>query len=256
MDLGRGSEALSAVWRGPEAPSVAGPNLHDAREMARNSRWLLAQPGDFAQRLLAHASLRHYRKRQVICGIDDETQGLHFLVRGAVDVWVPRPTGELIPIHLVPARHWFGGIGAMTGHAGLAAHHACTSSWALSIPRSAIRTLEAEHPSFRQAFLDLLAASVRDMMEMTSDLVGLDAEKRVIAKLVTLSGMEGRAALDKEGYALPVSQSELAMVSSVSRATTNAILAKLEKAGILRLGYRKVLVLKRSALLAALGQDR
>lgn len=256
MDLGHGSEAGSAVWRRPEIPSVEGPNLQDARAMARQSRWLMAQSPDFAQRLLAHASLRQYKKRQVICGVDDETPGLHFLVRGAVDVWVPRPTGELIPIHLVAARHWFGGMGAMTGHAGLAAYHACTPSSVLCIPRSAIRLLEAEHPSFRQAFLDLLAASVRDMMEMTSDLVGLDAEKRIIAKLVTLSGTEARAAQDQEGYALPVSQSELALVSNASRATTNAILAKLEKAGILKLGYRKVLVLKRSALLAALGQDR
>lgn len=255
MDLGHGTETVSAVWREPETSSVTGPGLHEARAMARQSRWLMGQAPDFAQRLLAQASFRHYRKRQVICGIDEESPGLHFLVRGAVDVWVPRPTGELIPIHLITARHWFGGIGALTGHAGLAAYHACTASWALCIPRSAIRQMETEHPAARQVFLDLLAFSVREMMEMTSDLVGLDAEKRVISKLVTLSGTEGRAALDKDGYALPVSQSELAIVSNTSRATTNAILAKLEKAGILKLGYRKVLVLKRRALLAALGQE-
>lgn len=144
----------------------------------------------------------------------------------------------------------------MTGHAGLTAYHACTASWALSIPRATIRAMEMEKPAYRQAFLDLLAMSVRDMMEMTSDLVGLDAEKRVISKLLTLSGTEGRAAMDTEGYALPVSQSELAIVSNASRATTNAILAKLEKAGIVKLGYRRVLVLKRSGLLAALGKER
>lgn len=256
MDLGHGSEGVAAVWPGQEPLTPAGPSLHDSRVVARQSNWLMAQPADFAQRLLAHASLRQYRKRQVISGIDDENPGLHFLIRGAVDVWVPRPTGELIPIHLVPAHHWFGGVGAMTGHAGLTAYHACTASWALSIPRATIRAMEMEKPAYRQAFLDLLAMSVRDMMEMTSDLVGLDAEKRVISKLLTLSGTEGRAAMDTEGYALPVSQSELAIVSNASRATTNAILAKLEKAGIVKLGYRRVLVLRRSGLLAALGKER
>lgn len=255
MDLGRGPEAVQAVWPRQEAHSLPGLNVHEARAMARQSRWLVAQPPDFAQRLLAQASLRQYRKRQVICGIDEESPGLYFLVRGVVDVWVPRPTRELIPIHLVPACHWFGGIGAMTGHSGLAAYHACTTSAVLCIPRAAIRAVEAEHPAFRQTFLDLLASSVREMMEMTSDLVGLDAEKRVIAKLVTLSGTEGCATPEEEGYALPVSQSELASISNTSRATTNVILAKLEKAGILKLGYRKVLVIKRSALLMALRQE-
>lgn len=89
MDLGHGSEGVAAVWPGQEPLTPAGPSLHDSRVVARQSNWLMAQPADFAQRLLAHASLRQYRKRQVISGIDDENPGLHFLIRGAVDVWVP-----------------------------------------------------------------------------------------------------------------------------------------------------------------------
>jgi CRP-like cAMP-binding protein len=238
------------------AVSSASPKLEEALAAARKSGWLMGQPSDFTDQLLAHASLRQYRKKQLVIEFAEAGPGLHFLLRGSVDVWVPRLTGELFPVHLVPPLQWFGELGALTGRGCFAEYYARGASSALYIPRSAITSLEAASPRFRQAFLELLSLSIKDLMEKAGDLAGLDPERRVISKLVTLSGPAGEADEDEAGHVLPLSQAELAVVSCVSRAFMNAVLAKLEKAGILKLGYRRIVVLERRRLLAALRDER
>jgi CRP-like cAMP-binding protein len=222
---------------------------------ARKSSWLSGQPSAFVERLLASASLRHHRKSRTIIEFDQQDQGLHFLVEGAVDVCVPRSTGELLPVHLIAPRHWFGELGALTGQRCFAEYGARQASTSLYIPRHAIVALEAEAPAYRAALMELLARAVRHLLWASGDLTGLDPMGRVISKLLTLTG-SGTAEGSEEEQTLSISQSELGAACCLSRSTMNLILAKLEKAGLVRAGYRQIVVLRRKGLLAYLSEDR
>ena len=244
------------VQGGPlEATDPDASKLCGAVALARRSSWLAGQPANFVDRLLASASLREHRKGKAIIAFDQEEQGLHFLVEGAVEVWVPRSTGELLPVHLVVPRHWFGELGALTGKFGFAEYCARIASTTLCIPRSAIAGLEIETPAYREILMELLSHSVRHLLWASGDLAGLDPAGRVMSKLLTLTG-SANAEGDDEQYTLSISQSELGVACCMSRSTINLILTKLEQAGLVRIGYRQIVVLRRQGLIAALKADR
>ena len=246
----------TAVDRRSFAPHCSdGSRLDVAVTAARKSSWLLGQPTAFVERLIASGSLRHYQKGRIVIEFDQQDQSLHFLVDGAIDVCVPRSTGELLPIHLIAPRHWFGELGALTGQRCFAEYCARIDSTSLCIPRHAIVSLAAETPFNHGILMELLSRAVRNLLWASGDLTGLDPTGRVMSKLLTLTGSDTSDGVE-EGQTLSISQSELGAACCLSRSTMNLILAKLEKAGLVRVGYRKIVVLRRAGLLAALKEER
>lgn len=227
------------------------PTRAVAIEAARQSEWLAAQPPDLADALLSQAVLRSFRKGQVILGIDEADAGLHFLVQGTVDLWIPRSGGDLIPVHLLTPSQWFGELGALTSRRGLVEYSGRSNGSSLVIPQFAIAVLRAKRPDFGQASLDLLGNSVKCLAEIAGDHAGLSPESRVISKLVTLSA-QGAGLGERPVHALPISQEELAAMCCVSRQTVNSLLRRLSQRGILRVSYRQISVLSRGALLTLL----
>lgn len=232
------------------APRAA-PGLEDAMAAARRSPWLSGQPRAFADAVLARCSLQRFTKNEVIIGLEAADTSLHFLLQGAVEVAVPRATLELFPVHIMAAGQWFGEHGAVTGKPSFAEYRARTLCSTLAIPRAALAEVEARLPGGHAALVELLSLTIRAQMEMAGDLAGFDAENRVRSKLLTLSAVSGMKAGEAE-VSVPISQEDLAVVSCVSRPTVCKILRKLEEAGTIRLGYRRIEILHRGELLSPL----
>ena len=235
----------------PELAPRATLLLEDALAAARRSGWLAGQPRAFADALLARAGQQRFEKNRKIISLEETDTSLHFLLQGAVEVAVPRVTLELLPVHIICSGQWFGEHGAITGKPSFAEYRARALCSTLAIPRSALVELDAREPGARAAFLELLSLTIRAQMEMAGDLAGFDAEHRVRSKLLTLSSVNGMASGSIE-VSVPISQEDLAIVSCVSRPTVCKILRKLEDAGTIRLGYRRIDILRREELLAAL----
>lgn len=243
-------------WRAPAQPDGklaprATLGLDEAMAAARTSPWLSGQPRALADALLARASLQRFTKNQTIIGLEEADTSLHYLLQGAVEVAVPRVTLELFPVHIIACGQWFGEHGAITGKPSFAEYRARTLSSTLSIPRAALIELESRLPDGRAAMVELLSLTIRTQMEMAGDLAGFDAENRVRSKLLTLSAVSGMRTGQSE-VSVPISQEDLAIVSCVSRPTVCKILRKLEEAGTIRLGYRRIEILRRGELLSAL----
>ena len=246
-------------WQGPAPSGTPAGKLapratldaEEAMAAARRSPWLSCQPRGFTDALLARASLHRFTRNQIIIGLEEADTSLHFLLQGAVEVAVPRLTLELFPVHIIAGGQWFGEHGAVTGRPSFAEYRARTLSSTLAIPRAALAELETDHPDGRAALVELLSFTIRTQMEMAGDLAGLDAENRVRSKLLTLSAVSGMRPGEDE-VSVPISQEDLAVVSCVSRPTVCKILRKLEEAGTIRLGYRRIEILRRGDLLSAL----
>lgn len=226
--------------------------LEDGIELARRSVWLASQPAAFVEALLAQASFRQFRRGEVIVELNETVSGLYFLLHGTVDVSRPRMTSELYPVHFLTPNRWFGEHAALTGIGSFAEYRARMASAALYIPRAAIQRLQTESGEFRQSLMELLSFTIRDLMEMVGDMAGLDPGKRVISKLLTLSatGSEDSG----EVQAVSISQAELATICCVSRPLINQFLGKLEKTGVLKLEYRRIVILRRAGLIEALNK--
>ena len=227
--------------------------MEDGLDLARRSVWLASQPQAFADALLAHASFRQFRRGEVIVDLNEAASGLYFLLQGTVDVSRPRMTSELYPVHFLTPNRWFGEHAALTGIGSFAEYRARMASSALHIPRAAIQRLQTESGEFRQSLMELLSFAIRDLMEMAGDMAGLDPGKRVVSKLLTLSA-NGLGGAGSDTQAVSVSQAELATICCVSRPLINQFLGKLEKSGILKLEYRRIVILRRAALIDALNK--
>jgi CRP/FNR family cyclic AMP-dependent transcriptional regulator len=252
MDESIHPQGLRSLTRpeGKLAPRAM-PGLEEAMAAARKSPWLSGQPRALADALLARASLQRFSKNQMIIKLEEMDTSLHYLLQGAVEVAVPRITLELFPVHIIASGQWFGEHGAITGKPSFAEYRARTLSSTLAVPRAALIELESRFPDGRAAMVELLSLTIRTQMEMAGDLAGFDAENRVRSKLLTLSSVSGMRSGEGE-VSVPISQEDLAIVSCVSRPTVCKILRKLEEAGTIRLGYRRIEILRRGELLSAL----
>ncbi len=225
------------------------PPMVEALAAARQSSWLAAQPAGFGDALLKHASLRRFDKNQIISGIEDEGSSLYFLLQGAVEMLVPRSGVDIHPVHIVSRLEWFGEYGAITGRSNFAEYRARTAGSALAISHASLLVLKANEPGFHDAIIALLSTVIRTHLERAAALAGNDAGNRIRGRLFHMAGAAKQMA-GQEGIVVPLSQEEIAIVTAVSRATVSKVLKQLEDEGIIRLGYRKITVLKREELIA------
>lgn len=202
---------------------------------------------EFRERILRKSKLIKFSKDQRIIRLDEKGSDLYFLLEGAVQVLVPRANLEVVPTHVLSPLVWFGEYGALTGCENVAEYRARVPSTALVVTQS--RLLEAESdPSYQKAAVDLLAGALRGYLELSAGLAGLKGEQRVRSKLHTLSGSR-RDGADSQRKVI-ISQDELAAVSCVSRTVASKVLSQLETAGIIRCGYRWIVIVDRDKLLA------
>jgi CRP-like cAMP-binding protein len=244
-----------AAWQAAMPPGnlplKAAPTLEQARDAARASAWLFPQPGHIQEALLGESTLQKFDKNQKIINFEDQGSNLYFLVQGSVEVGMARPRagGRLFPVHIVTSLNWFGEHGAVTGKASFAEFRARSACSALVIDRAALQALAAQDASIQQVLLELLSGAIRSYLELAGDVSGLDVEDRVRSKLFALSA-SAPPATDGKGVDIPMSREELAIVASVSRASACNVLSSLQDAGVVKLGYRRITVLRRDELLA------
>ena len=221
----------------------------DAIAAAKKSTWLSAQPVELQQDLLCSAAIQKFTKGQQIIEFDESGSALFFLLKGTVEVSVPKDTLELHPIHLLPSLHWFGEHSVVRGKRSYAEYSARNAVSVIAIPRTALNRLESTSAYYRAAAMELLLQVSRNYLELAGDFIGHNLEDRVRARLYTLSAFGATSPAAKR-VVLPICQEELAVLCCVSRGTVCKILRQLEQAGIIEVGYGKIVVGRRGALLA------
>lgn len=235
-------------------PTKAPPPLSQALAAARQSSWLAEQPAGFCDALLKLASFRRFDKNQIITRLDDEGSSLHFLLHGAVEMLVPWSAQDILPVHIVSPLEWFGEYGAITGKSNFAEYRARTPCSAVAISHASLVLLKAQEPGFHEAIIGLLATAMRTHLEWAAALTGNDAGNRIRSRLFHLAGA-AKQMPGENGIVVPLSQEEIAIVTSVSRATVSKVLKQLQDEGIIRLGYRKIVVLERDELITDNGRQ-
>jgi len=220
---------------------------------ATASSWLSRQPVEFRRALLAAAELRRFDRGDRITGLDDEGSDLYFLFEGAVQAAIARADSEVVATHVIFCLEWFGEYGAVSGRHNVAEYRATVSSLVLVVPR-AVLMRELQSSVARGAMIDLLLDALKTHVEMSGDLTGLRSEHRVRSKLHALAG--GAPADSSGACVLRMSQDELADVACVSRSVVSKVMSQLAGEGIAQVGYRRIVILNRDALMAGSASAR
>jgi len=110
------------------------------------------------------------------------------------------------------------------------------------IPREAVAAYVAEHPAFWQVFAPFLGRKIQLLEEQLQWLCFLDVEQR-LARLLLQWAESARRPAGAEGEPqIRLSQKELAGLVGATRETTSSALNRLQRAGCLEIGRRRLMI--------------
>jgi CRP/FNR family cyclic AMP-dependent transcriptional regulator len=198
-------------------------------------------PGDL-QAIAAASRLRTFRRGQVVFTAGDPSDTLIVVVSGRVKVVVRSADGGELTLAVIQAGGVFGELSVADGGPRSADAETLQECQLLLIPREMVQDICARVPPAAQAVMRSLAATLRRLTEVTSDLVFLDLPRRVAKVLLTQApGEDGIIQLN-------LTQEELAHQVGGTRQSVNAALRAFQRRGWIEVHDRSVTIKQAAAL--------
>jgi len=195
--------------------------------------------------------LRHGRAQtlsdgQVAGRAGETTRTLTGLVQGNLVVWLPIADGSRRPLHVLRAGAWIASR-PLIRHSGLPRRVDLVASGPVTVIRfedDVVEDLVARHPVLWEWLLGVVGSHLDLTLDICSGLLAERPMPRIAARLLALTAEAG----DGQQVAIDLKQSDLALLSGVSRNTVSRTLGELEAMGVISRGYRRLRVLDRAGL--------
>ena len=205
--------------------------------------WFGGLPAELQHLILSRSLVRKFGKGQVISVEESAPKGLFAVLEGNVHLVREIGAGAEALIHVAEPGFWFGEFGILTGRPTLVTAVAYSRVQALYLPKAQFEHIVAEEPRYYREFARLAFDRYAELLRVFVAPRGLAPEERLRGRLAAMA----HARLQDRPQALPVplavSQADLARMVGVSRQTLNALLGKLEREGMIELGFRSIRVL-------------
>jgi CRP/FNR family cyclic AMP-dependent transcriptional regulator len=209
-------------------------------------------PKAFEQDLLSLATPKRLKAGEHLFFRGDAPDGLYAMLEGSLRVSGVTEAGKEAILSLMDAPSWFGEIALFDRLPRT--HNAVAESAVrlLHVPQADLLALLARVPQHWRELGVLMALRLRLTFIGIEDLALLPAEARLARRLVWL--VEASALAPSEGVCVvPISQSQLGLMLSLSRQTTNQVLQILQDQNVLRVAYGRIEVLDRQRLMEVAG---
>ncbi len=223
-----------------------------ALALLRADPWFGSVPKDFEQALLDLATPRRLQHGEHLFFRGDAPDGLYAILEGTLRVSGVTEAGKEAILSLVDAPSWFGEIALFDRLPRT--HNAVAEGPVklLHVPQQDLLAMLERQPHYWRELGVLMALRLRLTFIGMEDLALLPAEARLARRLVWL--VEASALTPHEGpCVVPISQTQLGLMLSLSRQTTNQVLQALQDQGVLRVAYGRIEVLDRARLMEVAG---
>jgi len=227
--LPRPVQATASLPVSPEAPEI---------DVLRRGRWFASLPSALQTRISQLAVLRTFRTGQYLLRAGDPPRGMFGLVSGRTrHIYVVGEDREVL-LHV-------GGPGLWTGEYVLISRGRSINSVIADAPTTALflsaidwQRIVDEEPRWLSHFAVLLAERFATAFRAYAEAQALSHDEWVYARLRLVAQIEREHGATASRIQL--SQSHLASMVGVSRQTLNAALGRLQKRGLLRVGFRLI----------------
>jgi CRP/FNR family transcriptional regulator, cyclic AMP receptor protein len=227
-------------------------NIHEARGFLARNGWLSRTPSQFRERVLVACRLLSFEADQIVYNQGDNTGGLFGLASGRVAILIaPQERGPYFA-HAMRPGDWFGMASALNRVPRGMGLRATRPSQLLLLPANEFDKIAKDDPtSWRQ--LAVLAFIISNLSTCAADdLVIRDPAKRCLATLARLAGLRHATDESPETGDVDITQDELAHLANLSRNAVGTYLRRFESKGLVKLGYKNIRILDRSAVVAIL----
>lgn len=224
----------------------------DVLALLRADPWFGSVSPDFEEDLLSLATPKRLQSGEHLFFRGDAPDGLYAILEGTLRVSGVTEAGKEAILSLVDAPSWFGEISLFDR---LPRTHNAVAEGAvrvLHVPQNELLSLMEHKPQHWRQLGVLMALRIRLTFISMEDLALLPAEARLARRLVWL--VEASALTPSEGpCVVPISQTQLGLMLSLSRQTTNQVLQSLQDQNVLRVAYGRIEVLDRHRLIELAG---
>ncbi|HEX6888301.1 MAG TPA: Crp/Fnr family transcriptional regulator [Candidatus Nanopelagicales bacterium] len=198
--------------------------------------------------LLRAGRPRQFCHGEVVFHQGDPCDTLFLLRRGRVTVHAVTPEGDMLTVGLMSAPDAFGEVGLIRAdHHHTATVIAVDEVHVLGVLAERFHQVRHEHPDLNDWLLVTLTQRLERTMTLLSESLYLDAEHRVVRRLLDCRRSFGVDADDS----LPLTQDDLAAMAGVTRPTANRVLRRLADQAVVELGRGHIHVLDLARLEAA-----
>jgi len=202
--------------------------------------WLATCPAAFADAILSAAAIIEVPRDRVILHWGEPGRGLCGLAAGALYMAVAGPDGAFHKMHLGAPGLWLGET-ALLGETHRRIEVTTTVASCIAwLPADEIDGLAAAYPETWRHLGRLAAMNTTTAMASVSCLLIRDSAARVAQKLLQVD--------PGDGPLLTLTQTALGEMVGLSRNTLNRVLAALERAGAVQVGYARIQVRDRGRL--------
>jgi CRP-like cAMP-binding protein len=229
-------------------PRVNADEQQQIHRFLSAGEWYGGLPAALQALILARSAVRKYAKGQVISLEASVPKGLYAVLDGMVHCVREVGDGEEALIHVCEPGFWFAEYGALTGKTTLGTFLAHTPAKVLLLPKVQLDRIVADEPRYYEAFARLALDRYAILVRMLSEIRELSPAARLSGRLALLAQMRMKERPHSGAVSLTVSQADLARMVGVSRQTLNVLLGKLDAAGLIEAGFRRIRVLDAARL--------
>ncbi len=211
----------------------------------RKGGWFSSRSAAFQRDLLECGIAKCYDACEALYHHGDAVNGIFAVLSGGVQITVPADDGQEFVIHREGAGFWVGDLALFADTPRLVSVLTTQKTRSLFFPNTRIAKLVQESPHYIRDFYALTQENMQTALRIMANLVVTGTEKRLALRLLHLD--EGTSKSD--GW-IDVSQEELAEMIAVSQPTLHRSLHRLADMGLVEVGYGRVLLKDRRALIA------
>lgn len=223
-------------------------DLEAAFEALSARGWFADRSPETRAALAGIARLRDYAAGEALYHFGDAPNGIFGLVRGALDLTIPRADGMDVTAHRAEPGFWVGDLALFAGQTRLVSVVAAEPTRVVHLPAWELRRLVEADRSLHADFHALTHENMATALRLLANLATTPSEARVAVRLLLLEEAQGGGAGD-----IRLSHAKLAEMIALSVPTLQRVLRRLEGEGLVELGYGRIRILDRRRLLARCG---
>jgi CRP-like cAMP-binding protein len=221
----------------------------------------MAVSSECAERIARLSEVVVYGPNSVIYFQEDDTECLYLVVTGYVRQTYINENGVVTLTSVVPRGHIFGEAGLLDSGPHLDTAFTVGTTEVMQITRGSLKQVMDTHPELREALSGMVSRRYRSYMAMTRALYLPSLSLRLAHVLLQIADVLGNQ-IRYRGVMIDcigpiITQQDLGSMARGTRENVNKTLRGWEKAGILALEDRHILLTDRAQLLEiALNSDR
>ncbi len=230
------------------------PNRQDLRDVLAANPWFRGLPAPLADGILSLGLVRRL-DGQTAYAAGDPPNGLFALISGEIRIVQTTREGRSALLMIASPGAWFGEAAMIDGLPRTSEAVAVGVAQVLQLTPAVFRRLTGDNAEHYAAFARLVCEQYRRAMDYIVLTANLPLAVRLAQRLVGLAHDHGRPGEGGVAIDIRLSQETLAKMVGASRQSVNGALGRMEKRGIVSMGYG-ALTVRDTAALEAVARSR